>query len=102
MHKSRTKANWCDLDAALADLATTTIHRIDQALERLDVGTYGLCTRCGDPIGEARLRALPFAVCCRHCEAARERETAHLQPPERSKAWERCLFSGDIRAREEP
>lgn len=91
-----------DLDAALADLATTTIRRIDQAIERLDSGTYGLCSRCGDPIGEARLRALPFAVCCRHCEATRERETAHLEQPERTKAWARSLLAGEIRAPEEP
>jgi DnaK suppressor protein len=90
-----------DLDAALADLATTTIRRIDQAIERLDSGTYGLCSRCGDPIGEARLRALPFAVCCRHCEATRERETAGLEQPERTKAWARSLLSGEIRAPEE-
>ncbi len=92
----------CDLDAALADLATTTIRRIDQAIERLDAGTYGVCTRCGEQIGEARLRALPFAVCCRHCETAREREAAHLAQPERAKAWERGLLSGDIKVPQEP
>jgi RNA polymerase-binding transcription factor DksA len=92
----------CDLDAALADLATTTIRRIDQAIERLDAGTYGQCTRCGGPIGEARLRALPFAVCCRHCEVAREQEAARLAHPERTQAWERGLLSGDIKAPQEP
>ena len=93
----------CDLDAALADLATTTIRRIDQAIERLDAGTYGQCTRCGGPIGEARLRALPFAVCCRHCEVAREQEAAaRFAQPERTQAWERGLLSGDIKAPLEP
>ena len=92
----------CDLDAALVDLATVTIRRIDQAIDRLDSGTYGQCIHCGEAIGEARLRALPFAVCCRQCEATRERETAHVDQPERSTAWARGLSSGDIRPREEP
>ena len=64
----------CDLDVMLVDIGTATLRRIDLALERLDDGDYGLCARCRGPIGEARLRALPFAVCCRQCESVRERE----------------------------
>jgi DnaK suppressor protein len=93
----------CDLDAALVDLATTTIRCIDQAIERLDAGTYGVCAKCGGPIGEARLRALPFALCCRLCEAAREREAASaLVQPGRTKAWAWTSLSGDTRTREVP
>jgi DnaK suppressor protein len=65
-----------DLDVALIDIGTAALHAIDRAIECLDEGTYGLCTRCGAPIGEARLRALPFAVYCRECETARERAAA--------------------------
>ena len=91
-----------DLDAALVDLATTTIHRIDRALERLDAGTYGVCTRCREPISAARLRALPFALCCRDCETARELQDAAPDLPARSRAWTRALVSGDMVLREEP
>jgi DnaK suppressor protein len=61
-----------EIDAAIADLATATLHRIDQAIARLDRGDYGRCTHCGLPISDARLRAMPFAVRCRQCESARE------------------------------
>ena len=90
----------CDIDAALVDLASTVIDRIDQALGQLEAGTYGLCTQCRGPIGEARLRALPFAVCCRRCQATRE--TANLHQPGRSKEWPRGLSSTNVTVREEP
>ncbi len=37
---------------------------IEQALERLDNGTYGKCVVCGDPIPEKRLEAIPWAARC--------------------------------------
>ena len=45
---------------------------IDAAVARLDAGTYGVCERCGNPIGEARLEALPAARTCITC-ASHER-----------------------------
>jgi len=43
------------------------ITRIRAALKRIADGTYGDCARCGDPIGEARLDALPWTPLCRRC-----------------------------------
>ena len=40
---------------------------IDAALVRLADGTYGICERCGRPIGEARLEARPEARTCISC-----------------------------------
>ncbi len=40
---------------------------VDQALERVDQGTYGICAGCGRPIPDARLDALPSAVVCIEC-----------------------------------
>ena len=45
---------------------------IDRALQRIDNGSYGLCTRRGEPIGRARLEARPTAELCIDC--ARELE----------------------------
>lgn len=45
---------------------------VDAALARVDAGTYGVCERCGEPIGEARLDALPATRTCIGC-AAHER-----------------------------
>src|SRR5215218_4859694 len=40
---------------------------IDAALQRLDAGTYGICEKCGQPIGEGRLEARPVARTCIGC-----------------------------------
>ena len=42
-----------------------------RALELLDEGTYGVCERCGGPVGEARLEARPTARRCIACAALR-------------------------------
>lgn len=42
---------------------------IDAALARLEAGSYGLCVRCGEEIGDARLDVLPFTPLCRSCAA---------------------------------
>jgi DnaK suppressor protein len=44
---------------------------VKRALEKLDEGTYGACDVCGDPIGDERLGAIPWAVLC--LEDARSR-----------------------------
>jgi DnaK suppressor protein len=46
---------------------------IEEALERLDAGQYGVCEECGDDIGVARLMANPTATLCVHCQAESER-----------------------------
>ena len=63
------------------DLDTQAAHELEQvnaALARLDAGEYGTCEDCEEPIGEARLRALPYATLCIRCaeeaEQARGRE----------------------------
>jgi DnaK suppressor protein len=61
-----------DIELALLQLRTETLMRINQALIRLDLGTYGDCSECEDRITERRLRALPFAVRCQKCEERRE------------------------------
>jgi DnaK suppressor protein len=44
-----------------------TVKEIDQALGRLEEGSYGLCQSCGTPIPEGRLLALPWAALCIPC-----------------------------------
>lgn len=59
-------AEWSRL-TGLADAAALTLHEIDDALARLDAGTYGVCAECGLPIPAARLEARPFATYCVAC-----------------------------------
>ena len=61
-----------DIEFALIQMKSETLHKIEEALSRLEEGTYGNCFECGDEISERRLRALPFAVRCKDCEEARE------------------------------
>ena len=48
------------------------IEEIDEALRRIDDGTYGQCIRCGKPIDEERLKAVPTAKYDAACQAAIE------------------------------
>ena len=77
-----------EVDMALMQMKSETLARIDQAIARLEDGTYGQCQECDGEILAARLKALPFAPLCRTCQedaestvrAAREaRAFARLQ-----------------------
>jgi DnaK suppressor protein len=61
-----------DIEFALIQMKAETLNKINEALSRLEEGTYGRCFECGEDIAQARLRALPFAVRCKDCEEARE------------------------------
>ena len=75
-----------EIGFALIQLKTETLKMIETALRRIEEGDYGDCYERGEEIAEARLRALPFAVRCRDCEAVREaidrreRSTAYRGP----------------------
>jgi RNA polymerase-binding protein DksA len=60
-------------DLALSASATQAVEDIDRALRRMDLGTYGICERCGKKITVARLEALPFAALCIECKSREER-----------------------------
>ena len=49
---------------ALAGSLRDQLDDVDRALGKLDQGTYGLCETCREPIGEARLEAMPAARFC--------------------------------------
>jgi len=61
-----------EIEFSLVQMKSETLNKINDALARLDHGTYGNCYECGEEIAEKRLRALPFAVRCKECEEARE------------------------------
>ena len=62
-------------DLALRDRSDQQLVLVDEALARLDGGTFGPCVRCGQPIATERLEALPWAARCIDCQrlAARDR-----------------------------
>ena len=56
----------------LGERSSQVVADIDQALLRIKEGTYGICARCGQPIDERRLEALPTARYDAACQAALE------------------------------
>ena len=61
-----------ELEFALVQMKSETLNKVNDALVRLEQGSYGNCFDCGEEIAEKRLRALPFAVRCKDCEESRE------------------------------
>ena len=61
-----------EMEFAIMELKAQTLIRIDEALQRVDQGTYGTCVECEADIAEARLRAVPFAVRCLECQEREE------------------------------
>ena len=59
--------------AALLEAAREQVAAVDDALRRLAEGRYGVCDRCGQPIGAERLAARPAAVTCVRCAAGGRR-----------------------------
>jgi DnaK suppressor protein len=53
-----------EMASSLEENSTHVLAEIDAALARIDEGTYGVCVRCGKPIGRERLDALPWATLC--------------------------------------
>jgi DnaK suppressor protein len=53
-----------ELDYSLEENSEQVLAEIDAALQRIDDGTYGTCTKCGRQIAEERLEARPWAALC--------------------------------------
>lgn len=77
-----------DMDVALIVMESETLRRIDEALVRLEEGTYGLCASCEETIAEARLKALPFATLCRDCQEREEEDGLSNRPGARRPVFE--------------
>jgi DnaK suppressor protein len=58
--------------ARLDEQERAQAEEVQAALHRIDQGAYGRCETCGEPIGEARLEALPTARLCASCQQAKE------------------------------
>ena len=61
-------------DLALRDRADHQLVLVNEALARLEAGTFGTCVRCGRPIPDERLEALPWAPRCIDCQRLADRE----------------------------
>ncbi len=76
MHQADAGSDAYDRDFALSLLSQEqdALYEIDQALKRIDLGTYGVCEMSGKPIGHARLEAIPFARFTVECQSQLEKQ----------------------------
>jgi DnaK suppressor protein len=68
-----------ELDMILTDREKQKLKQIDDALDRIEEETYGLCEECGIKIPRARLRVVPFAKYCVDCKEVIEREEKYTR-----------------------
>ena len=61
-----------EISLKLGDQESQMVADIDQALLRIEEGSYGMCARCGQPIDERRLEAMPTARYDAECQAFME------------------------------
>ncbi len=64
------------------------LRAIDQALEKLKEGTYGVCEECGEKIGLGRIKAMPLARFCVSCQAMVEKEMSLQRKSEEDLSYE--------------
>lgn len=60
----------------MEDLATRTLQQVRAALQRIQDGTYGICSDCGRRIDPARLEAVPWTLYCREDQEKHDRGEA--------------------------
>lgn len=76
MHQADAGSDAYDRDFALSLLSQEqdALYEIDQALKRIELGTYGMCEMSGKPISHARLEAIPFARFTVECQSQLEKQ----------------------------
>ncbi len=62
-----------ELLVSMSDNDRQLLKLIDEALDRIEVGGYGKCVRCGNPLPDKRLDAVPWARHCLPCQDLKER-----------------------------
>ena len=62
-----------EIDYSLEENSEQVLAQIDEALKRIDDGTFGVCSNCGQQIAEERLEARPWATLCIDCKRKEER-----------------------------
>jgi RNA polymerase-binding transcription factor DksA len=77
MHQADAGSDAYDRDFALSLLSQEqdALYEIDEALKRIDLGTYGKCEMSGKPISHARLEAIPFARFTVECQSQLEKQS---------------------------
>jgi len=62
-----------NFELRIRDRERKLIRKMQEALDRIDKGTFGICDRCGGPISEKRLMARPVTTLCIECKTKEEK-----------------------------
>ncbi|REK15886.1 MAG: TraR/DksA family transcriptional regulator [Planctomycetota bacterium] len=81
-----------EISSQLAEVESRELASIENALERMRTGQYGVCEGCGCSIPMARLNALPYATLCINCQREQE-QYGHTGANDAN--WGRVLDSGN-------
>jgi DnaK suppressor protein len=89
-----------EISSQLAEVESRELANIENALEQMRNGNYGVCESCEEAIPLARLQALPYAVLCIGCQREAEKRGDFSRG---SQDWSRLLDSvsdGDLDAKD--
>jgi len=67
---------------------------INEALEKIQEGTYGICEECGDKIGPGRIKVMPLAKYCVSCQAKLEKEMSIQKKAEEDLTYRGLTYPG--------
>jgi DnaK suppressor protein len=78
-----------EINFILTDRDRGKLQAIEDALDRIDDGSYGVCESCEQEIAEGRLQAMPFTRLCVQCQADRETEAKQNRRTDDDRAYRR-------------
>jgi DnaK suppressor protein len=78
-----------EINFILTDRDRGKLQAIEDALDRLGEGSYGICESCESEIAEGRLQAMPFTRLCVQCQADRETEAKQNRRGDDDRAYRR-------------
>ncbi|HYB19542.1 MAG TPA: TraR/DksA family transcriptional regulator [Thermodesulfobacteriota bacterium] len=83
-----------ELSLLLSGRDKEKLHAINEALEKLEEGTYGVCEECGDKIGAGRIKVMPLAKYCVSCQAKLEKEMSLQKKAEEDLTYRGLAYPG--------
>lgn len=89
-----------ELSLLLTGREKEKILAINEALEKLDEGTYGTCEDCGEKIGQGRLKVMPLAKLCVSCQSRWEKEMSIQKRTEEDLTYRSLAYAAGLEEEE--
>jgi DnaK suppressor protein len=81
-----------ELNCQLLEVESRELVHIEEAIERLKTGTFGLCEECDKPIPLSRLQAIPYATECIDCKRKQEKRSSGFA----AENWNRVFDNSEV------